>query len=101
VRVLNNSKIKGLAAEAAEDFKADGWQVVEVGNYSASNVPTTTAYYRPGTDEEAAAKAMAATFGMDSAPRISEIAGMQPGVVVIVTNDYTGAPGTGGGKNEG
>ncbi len=101
LRVLNNSKIKGLAAEAKADFESDGWQVVEVGNYSATNVPTTTAYYRPGTAEEAAAKALASTFGMEAAPRIAGIAAMQPGVIVIVTNDYTGAPGTGGGKNEG
>jgi cytoskeletal protein RodZ len=101
IRVLNNSKIKGLAANAKADFEADGWQVVEVGNYSATNVPTTTAYFRPGTAEEAAAKALAATFGMEAAPRIPEISGMGAGVVVIVTNDYTGAPGSGGGKNEG
>jgi hypothetical protein len=102
VRVLNNSKIKGLAAEAADDFKADGWQVVEVGNYSATNIATTTAYYRPGTDEEAAAKALASTFGLEVAPRISEIAGLPGGVIVIVTSDYEGAgSGDDGSKNEG
>lgn len=101
VRVLNNSKIKGLAAEAADDFRADGWQVVEVGNYSASNVATTTAYFRPGTDEEAAARALAAEFGLEVAPRIAGIAQQPAGVIVIVTNDYEGASGGGGGKNEG
>lgn len=100
VRVLNNSKIKGLAAEAAEDFRADGWQVVEVGNYSETNVPTTTAYFRSGTDEEAAARALAAEFGLEVAPRIAGIAQQPAGVIVIVTNDYEGASG-GGGKNEG
>jgi cytoskeletal protein RodZ len=97
VRVLNNSKIKGLAAEAAADLKADGWQVTEVGNYSATNVATTTVYFRPGTEEEAAARALAADFGLPAEPRISGIQSQPAGVIVIVTSDYKAGS---GGKNE-
>lgn len=88
VRVLNNSKIKGLAATAAEDFKADGWQVVEIGNYPDTNVPTTTVYFRPGTEEEAAANAIAKSFGLEVAPRIESLRGHPAGVIIIVTSDY-------------
>jgi len=99
VRVLNNSKIKGLAAKAADDLKADGWNVTETGNYSAGIIPTTTVYYRPGTEEEAAARAIGETFGMRVSARFDGIKDASPGVIVIVTNDYGDAGG--GGKNEG
>lgn len=98
VRVLNNSKIKGLAATAEADFKADGWRVVAIGNYSASNLPATTVFYRPGTDEEAAARALATAFGLELEPRIDALSGEPAGVIVVVTSDYANP---GAGKNEG
>jgi len=88
VRVLNNSTIKGLAAKAAADLKADGWNVSSTGNYSAGVIPTTTVYYRPGTEEEAAARAIGAAFGMRVEARFDGIKDASPGVIVIVTNDY-------------
>lgn len=88
IRVLNNSTIKGLAKKAADDLKADGWNVSGTGNYSAGVIPTTTVYYRPGTDEEAAARAIGTTFGMRVEPRFEGITDASPGVIVIVTNDY-------------
>ena len=99
VRVLNNSTIKGLAAKAADDLRADGWQVGEIGNYSATNLPETTVFYRPGTDEEAAARELASAFGLEVQPRIDTLADQPPGVIVVVTSDY--ANNDGGGKNEG
>lgn len=91
VRVYNNSTVKGLAGRAAEDLRADGWNVVETGNYSGGRIYTTTAYYRPGTGEKAAAEAIGAEFGMRVAPRFAGIADSSPGVIVIVTKDYSGA----------
>jgi hypothetical protein len=100
VRVLNNSTIKGLAAKAADDLRADGWQVGEIGNYSATNLPETTVFFRPGTaDEEAAARELASAFGLEVQPRLDTLAGEPPGVIVVVTSDY--ANNDGGGKNEG
>jgi len=99
VRVMNNSRIKGLAAKAADDLRADGWNVTETGNYSAGIIPTTTVYYRPGTEEEAAARAIGETFGMRVSERFEGIKDASPGVIVIVTNDYGNS--SGGGKNEG
>ncbi|MGH3452173.1 MAG: LytR C-terminal domain-containing protein [Haloechinothrix sp.] len=93
VRVYNNSTVRDLAALAADDLKSEGWKVVDVGNYSDGIIPTTTAYYRPGTDEEAAARAIAEAFGMRVEPRFDGIKDSSAGVIVIVTKDYQGESG--------
>ncbi|WP_246076392.1 LytR C-terminal domain-containing protein [Amycolatopsis cihanbeyliensis] len=97
VRVYNNSKIKGLAHRASDDLRGQGWTVVETSNYSSGIIPETTAYFRPGTGEEAAARVLADTFGMRAEARFDGIADSSPGVIVIVTKDYAGAGS--GGKN--
>jgi LytR cell envelope-related transcriptional attenuator len=89
VRVYNNSTIRGLAARVARDLTAAGWTVVEVGNYARGTVPTTTAYYQEGTDQRAAAEALGTQFRMRVEPRFPGIANTSPGLIVIVTNDYT------------
>jgi type IV secretory pathway VirB10-like protein len=89
VRVFNNSKISGLAERAANDFRAGGWTVVETGNHQEPVIPTSTVFFRPGTDEEAAAKALAAQFNLDVAPRNAAVEQHGGGgVLVIVTKDY-------------
>jgi cytoskeletal protein RodZ len=89
IRVLNNSKISGLASRAAAEFKADGWNVVFFGNYSQENVPTSTAYFHAGTPGEAAAKELAAKFALTTDTRFPpRMPDPGSGVVVIVTNDY-------------
>jgi hypothetical protein len=88
VRVFNNSLIKDLAERAASDFRGDGWTVNEVGNYSQGTIPVTTAFYRPGTDEEAAAKQLAKEFGIKAEPRFPGIESASPGVIIIVTKEY-------------
>jgi cytoskeletal protein RodZ len=87
LRVFNNSTIAKFAAQAAQDFRNDGWTVVEVGNYSEKIIPTTTAYFRPGTEEEPAARALAARFNMKVEPRLASFS-YGPGVVVMITKDY-------------
>jgi hypothetical protein len=88
VRVYNNSTVTGLAARAANDFRADGWQVGQVANYASGNIPTSTVYYRPGTTEQSAASTIASEFGLRAEPRFSGIDDATPGLIVIVTNDY-------------
>lgn len=90
VRVYNNGTIQGMAARAADEFRADGWNVTQVAPYASGIIPTTTAYYTPGTDEETAAKALAAAFGMQAQERFEGIKSSSPGVIVILTNDYKG-----------
>ncbi|RZS41106.1 LytR cell envelope-related transcriptional attenuator [Herbihabitans rhizosphaerae] len=89
LRVYNNSMIPNLANEAADDFRNRGWTIGEVGNHQGK-VPTTTVYFRPGTSEEAAARVLAAEFGIRAEPRFDGIVSARPGVIVIVTNDYPG-----------
>ncbi|MDQ3765034.1 MAG: LytR C-terminal domain-containing protein [Actinomycetota bacterium] len=88
VRVYNNSTIRGLAARAADDLTAAGWMVVDVGNYAQGIISTTTVYYQEGTEEQAFAEEIGAEFGIRVEPRFPGIANADPGVIVIVTNDY-------------
>jgi hypothetical protein len=90
VRVYNNSTITGLAHRAADDFVRAGYDVPEVGNYPSGVIYTTTVYYRPGTDEEAQARQLAAAFGARVEPRFPGIDSASPGVIAIITNDYKG-----------
>jgi hypothetical protein len=88
VRVYNNSTIPGLAARAADDFRNAGWQVEQVANYPSGIIPTSTAYYRPGTVEQQAAEAMGSQFGLRVEKRFDGLDEASPGLIVIVTNDY-------------
>lgn len=88
VRVYNNSNIENLATKASEDLRTRGWNVVATGNYSDGVIYTTTAYYRPGTMEEAAARQIGQEFGMRVEPRFEGIKDSSDGVIVIVTKDY-------------
>jgi LytR cell envelope-related transcriptional attenuator len=87
LRVYNNSLVPGLAARAAENFKSAGWTIDEVGGFQG-RLLESAAYYRPGTDEEAAAKALADQFDLVAKPRFAEIQGARPGVIVILIRDY-------------
>ncbi|KZB87755.1 glycoprotein [Amycolatopsis regifaucium] len=87
VRVYNNSTIHGLAERAAKDFRASGWNVTDIGPHQG-RLEKSAAYFRPGTDEEAAAKALALEFGMQALPRFEGIQNAAAGVIVILTKDY-------------
>ncbi|MET9632752.1 LytR C-terminal domain-containing protein [Lentzea sp. NPDC006480] len=91
VRVYNNSTITGLAVRAADEVRANGWTVEGTGNYSQGTIPTTTVYFRPGTDEEASAKELAAVLRARVEPRFDGIQSSAPGIILIVTNDFQGA----------
>lgn len=88
VRVYNNSTIRGLAARAAQDMRAVGWSVREVGNYSGGTIPTTTVYYDDDSGRDAA-DALGENFGMRIEPRFDGIRDATPGLIVIVTDDYS------------
>ena len=90
VRVYNNSTIKGLAHRAAVDLRGTGYDVPEVGNYSAGRIYTTTVYFRPGTPEEVQARKLGKHFHARVEPRFDGIRDASPGVIMIVTNDYEG-----------
>ncbi|MEV4311002.1 LytR C-terminal domain-containing protein [Actinocrispum sp. NPDC049592] len=89
VRVLNNSFIEKLADRAAADFRNAGYNVTEVGNYPGGKIAVPTVYFRPGTDEEGDARALGKDFGMRVEPRFEGIKDASPGIIVIVTKDYS------------
>ncbi|WP_112262737.1 LytR C-terminal domain-containing protein [Lentzea terrae] len=91
VRVYNNSTISGLAVKAADEVRANGWTVEGTGNYSQGTIPTTTVYFRPGTEEEASAKELAGVLRARVEPRFDGIQSSAPGLILIVTNDFQGA----------
>lgn len=90
VRVYNNSKIMGLAARAANDLRAADWEVAEFGNYPDGRLAVTTVYFRPGTSEEGPARELAGQLGARVEPRFPGIAPASPGLIVILTKDYSG-----------
>lgn len=90
VLVLNNSRITGLAADAAADLRRGGWTVAGTGNFSG-RLSATTVFYTPGdAAEERAARALAAQF-----PRIAAVAerirGLPgSGLTLVVTRYWAG-----------
>ena len=88
VRVYNNSRITGLAEEAAQEFRNAGWTVDAVDNYPSGIIPTSTVYYTPGTAEQSSAEQMRTEFGLRAEPRFAGLKDASPGLIVIVTRDY-------------
>lgn len=80
--VLNNSTESGLAADAAARFRAGGWTVARVGNFTG-RIAETTVYYDPG--QEPVARALAAQFPaiVRVLPRFAGLPGA--GLTVVVT----------------
>lgn len=88
VRVYNNSMIKDLASTAANDFRAAGFDVVQVGNYPGGVIDHSTAYYSPAPGEQQIATQLGQEFNMKVMPRFPGIAFASPGVIVIITQDF-------------
>jgi ABC-type transport system substrate-binding protein len=90
--VLNNTTTPGLAESAAARFQAAGWPIALVGNF-AGRIPSTTVYYTPGnTTQQRAAQALATQFkGIHRVmSRYSGLPPTPPGLVVVLTPDWTG-----------
>lgn len=89
VQVLNNTTTRGLADRAAQQLRGDGWNVAKVGNYPGGIVSSTTVYFRPGTEEQAAATRLAGTLGASAQPRTSAFAAFGDGLIVVLAPDYS------------
>lgn len=88
--MLNNSTVRGLAAQAAAGFRADGWQVRSIGDFTG-RLPYTTVFYGPG--EVGAARQLAREFpGVRSVqPRFAGLPGAGlpgEGLTVVLTRDF-------------
>jgi hypothetical protein len=89
VRVLNNSRISDLAQTAGKLISAAGFNVVETGNYSQGIIPVSTAYYSPLPGEQQIATEIGQEFNIRVQPRFPGIADASPGVIVIVTKNFS------------
>lgn len=90
ITIRNNSTDLTLAARAEADLKKDGWNVVASDNVEPAGFSRTTVFYRPATEEQPAAAELAARFGMTADPYPPALADSDPGLLVMVANDYTG-----------
>ncbi|WP_433660116.1 LytR C-terminal domain-containing protein [Nocardia sp. CA-128927] len=87
VTVLNNSMIVGLAGKTASQLTAEGWNVVETGNYPGANIPKTTVYYGNSPGDKEAGMAIAQELGITAESKSSGLGETSPGVTVIVTGN--------------
>jgi hypothetical protein len=85
VRVYNISDQEGAATRTADQLKADGYNVTDVGNLPPmSDVNATTVYYSDAPGEKETAEAVGKALGAPVQPRIPEVADQPPGVIVVV-----------------
>lgn len=85
VHVYNISGKDGIAGHAADQLKAGGFKVVDVGNLTMPDVPTTTVYFTDADGEHATADAVGKNLGAPVEQRTPALAGQPPGVIVLVT----------------
>ncbi|WP_018636289.1 LytR C-terminal domain-containing protein [Parafrankia elaeagni] len=89
VVVLNNSRIKGLADDAADRVEAAGFRVERVGNYlSRYNVPVSTVFYDP-EDADAARTLLETVPGVERmVPREETRIIETDTLILVVTRDF-------------
>lgn len=89
IAVLNNSKVNGLATDAAAQLRSAGWSVVRVGNFTGQ-VPATTVYFTPGdVAEERTARDLARQFPTKVQRVLPRFDGLPlNGVVLVVTKNW-------------
>jgi hypothetical protein len=82
VTVLNNSRRRGLAHDAAGQLQAKGWPIARVGNFTG-RIAASTVYYSPG--QRAVAERLAHEFSAVQRvePRFSGLPGS--GLTLVVT----------------
>ncbi|BAX90804.1 LytR C-terminal domain-containing protein [Mycobacterium shigaense] len=85
VHVYNISGKEGVAGHAADQLKAAGFKVVDVGNLTMPDVPTTTVYFTDADGEHVTADAVGKNLGAPVEQRTPGLAGQPPGVIVLVT----------------
>lgn len=88
IAVWNNSLIQGLAGRVGDTLRGEGWDISEVGNFSADTLPHSAAFYTPGNAaEERVARSVAAQLGIAAEPRPESLRDAPAGVVLILTED--------------
>lgn len=90
VNVLNNSTIPGYAAQKSKDIAAAGYQLGQVGNFSADVLTETTVFYPAGdAAAEASARQLASTVGgvaKENIPDLPQSVTAQRSLTVVLVN---------------
>ncbi|WAC91039.1 LytR C-terminal domain-containing protein [Mycobacterium sp. Aquia_213] len=84
VHVFNISGKEGVAGHTADQLKAGGFKVIDVGNLSLPEVTVTTVYFTDADGEHATADAVGKNLGVPVEPRLPALSGEPPGVIVLV-----------------
>lgn len=84
VRVYNISGVDGVAGRTADQLRAAGFTVTDVGNLSLPDVAVTTVYFGDGAGEHETADAVGQLLGAPVEARPPAIADQPPGVIVVV-----------------
>ncbi|CDO86754.1 hypothetical protein AWC29_17020 [Mycobacterium triplex] len=84
IHVYNISGKEGVAGHAADQLKAGGFKVVDVGNLTLPEVTVTTVYFTDADGEHATADAVGKNLGAPVEPRLPALSGEPPGVIVLV-----------------
>jgi hypothetical protein len=86
VHVLNVSGKEGAASRAADQLKAAGFKVADVGNLPLNDVSATTVYYTDADGEKVTADAVGQKLNAPVEPRsaVGELANQPAGVIVLV-----------------
>ena len=85
VRVFNISEVAGAAEGVATRLRDANWNVTETGNLTLEGVTATTVYFGESPGEREAADEVGKLLQAPVAPRLPDIAGQPPGVIVVVT----------------
>ena len=85
VRVFNISSTEGAAENTANRLREAGWNVTETGNLSLPEVTGTTVFFGEAPGEREAADQVGKLLEAPVQPRVPELTGQPPGVVVAVT----------------
>ncbi len=86
LQVSNASGVSGVAASAASDLGSYGFQIYQVGNYSAGTATATEVHFSPGHEREAATVASAIPGAV-----IVKETGLGSIVELVIGSDYDGA----------
>jgi hypothetical protein len=86
VHVLNVAGKEGAASRTADQLKAAGFKVADVGNLPLNDVAATTVYYTDTDGEKATADAVGQKLNAPVEPRsaVAELANQPAGVIVLV-----------------
>lgn len=86
ISVLNGTGRTGIANEAAQLLRTDGWTVWTVSNYAQSDVPRTRIIAQKR--EDALGEAIAFTLGVEGEPQKARPGEMQTDFTVVLGHDF-------------